>query len=272
MGRSALRSKVRRWINLHHASIPLLASLLVHELKHMDMCFIEAMIDMKVLYEPLLHTKNRKTLEVLAAHQCTHQGKMVEGVHATRVSKLLEAPQSVCNGDSEGGVGCKVGFLQAHHLGFGEGHAPTPGQSVSLPSVCMQDHPAPASCWGTFLHLLLLGLDEVFAWKELVWSCRRLTIFLPCHLCTQIVRSEGEGLTFGAAFLSALGNLPGFSEASFPGFTSWGGSGWSLSSGASSSTRSRLKNFGVTRTLSGNSSLGRQKRWAFASRLQPPLD
>ena len=46
-----LSSKVRRWVSLHHASIPLLASLLLWELKNMDMVFVEALIDMKVLYE-----------------------------------------------------------------------------------------------------------------------------------------------------------------------------------------------------------------------------
>ena len=46
-----LSNKVRRWVSLHHASIPMLASLLLWELKNMDMVFVEALIDMKVLYE-----------------------------------------------------------------------------------------------------------------------------------------------------------------------------------------------------------------------------
>ena len=46
-----LSSKVKRWVSLHHASIPMLASLLLWELKNMDMVFVEALIDMKVLYE-----------------------------------------------------------------------------------------------------------------------------------------------------------------------------------------------------------------------------
>ena len=48
----------------------------------------------------LLHTKNRKTLAALAAHQCTHQGRVtVEGVHVTHVLKLLGDRQLwVCEG------------------------------------------------------------------------------------------------------------------------------------------------------------------------------
>ena len=48
----------------------------------------------------LLHTKNRKTLEALAAHQCAHQGRVaVEGVHVTHVLKLLGTRQLwVCEG------------------------------------------------------------------------------------------------------------------------------------------------------------------------------
>ena len=48
----------------------------------------------------LLHTKNRKTLEALAAHQCVHQGRVaIEGVHVTHVLKLLGTRQLwVCEG------------------------------------------------------------------------------------------------------------------------------------------------------------------------------
>ena len=48
----------------------------------------------------LLHTKNRKTLEALAAHQCAHQGRVaIEGVHVTHVLKLLGTRQLwVCEG------------------------------------------------------------------------------------------------------------------------------------------------------------------------------
>ena len=48
----------------------------------------------------LLHTKNRKTLEALAAHQCVRQGRVaVEGVHVTHVLKLLGTRQLwVCEG------------------------------------------------------------------------------------------------------------------------------------------------------------------------------
>ena len=48
----------------------------------------------------LLHTKNRRTLEALAAHQCVHQGRVaIEGVHVTHVLKLLGSRQLwVCEG------------------------------------------------------------------------------------------------------------------------------------------------------------------------------
>ena len=48
----------------------------------------------------LLHTKNRKTLEALAAHQCAHQGRVaIEGVHVTHVLKLLGTRQLwLCEG------------------------------------------------------------------------------------------------------------------------------------------------------------------------------
>ena len=39
-----LSNKVRRWVSLHHASIPMLASLLLWELKNMDMVFVESPI------------------------------------------------------------------------------------------------------------------------------------------------------------------------------------------------------------------------------------